>query len=604
VRRLLVTALAAVLAASVLAVVPLAPQAAQGEGDPELHLSVTEGLTGTRIGVTGQGCYLTDGVTAADGLLFQLVNPDGTAAASATLAVERDGTWDRVFTVPVGVPAGTYSVVGTCIAPMFEDLGQVDGGTFTVTGEGDAPPARESTEAITSPRQIEPYPAYDGQSTCSPSPKPGMVSFKDMFLRAYPGSGSYGISRDCSVGGTSEHKEGRAWDWALDAGSAADRRIADAAIAWLLATDQYGHRHAMARRLGVMYIIWNRRIFKLYQPNEGWQPYSGSSPHTDHVHISLTRAGGARTTSFWSLGLPGPDGQGTRPPPAPVPRARFSVETRDIRPTYDHVETGDFDGDGRIDVLWFGNGPRPQEIWWGRRTEGFARAGFQLGGRAEPVVGDFDGDGRDDVLWYRTGSGSGTIWYGRGNRTWTTATITVPARFGDPYVGDFNGNGTSDIFWYGEGDAFDRLWFGRPDRKFAALSTSVSGVYQPATGDFDGDGRDDILWYAPGAADDFLWTGRTDRTFLSTDQSIGLFLAPIVGDFNGNGRDDIFWYAPGRTQDKVWFGRADRTFAKGRTSNVTGTFAPTIAGDLDGDDHTDLIWYRAGTPIDEVWMAQ
>ena len=272
---------------------------------PWLELDQREARTGVTLRVTGAGCFLPDGVTGADGVLLQFINPNGTQAAAGTIEVERDGAWDAPFVVPGDLAVGTYSVQGRCIAPMYDDLGVVEGGSFTVTGIG--PPAAVTAEATPqSLAQIESYPAYDGQSTCSPSAKPGMVGFRDMVMAAYPGSGSYGISRDCAIGGTSEHKEGRAWDWANNANDPAGRARVDQFIQWLFATDQYGHRHAMARRLGVMYVIWNRQIFRMYRPDEGWTPYTGSSPHTDHAHISLTRAGGAGTTSFWTLGLPGP----------------------------------------------------------------------------------------------------------------------------------------------------------------------------------------------------------------------------------------------------------------------------------------------------------
>lgn len=38
----------------------------------------------------------------------------------------------------------------------------------------------------------------------------------------------------------------------------------------------------------VHYIIWNRRI--RYQGGQ-WQPYSGTNPHTLHMHVSVTSAG-------------------------------------------------------------------------------------------------------------------------------------------------------------------------------------------------------------------------------------------------------------------------------------------------------------------------
>lgn len=43
---------------------------------------------------------------------------------------------------------------------------------------------------------------------------------------------------------------------------------------------------ANAKRLSVTYVIWNRRWYDV-RTGKGWEPYSGPSPHTDHVHISF-----------------------------------------------------------------------------------------------------------------------------------------------------------------------------------------------------------------------------------------------------------------------------------------------------------------------------
>jgi hypothetical protein len=92
-------------------------------------------------------------------------------------------------------------------------------------------------------------------------------------------------------------------DWTRNAALPDQKAQADDFIAWLLATDAYGNAHANARRLGVSYIIWNTQMFRLYDVARGWQPYTGSSPHTDHVHISFTWAGAWARTSFFT-GVP------------------------------------------------------------------------------------------------------------------------------------------------------------------------------------------------------------------------------------------------------------------------------------------------------------
>lgn len=49
----------------------------------------------------------------------------------------------------------------------------------------------------------------------------------------------------------------------------------------------------------VAYVIWNRRI---WTHAKGWQPYSGSNPHTGHVHISIRHTKAAESGSAWALG--------------------------------------------------------------------------------------------------------------------------------------------------------------------------------------------------------------------------------------------------------------------------------------------------------------
>ena len=149
--------------------------------------------------------------------------------------------------------------------------------------------------------EIEPLADYEPQQLCSPSAKPGAIGLRSLVLRAYPMTGDSGISRACHVGGRSEHKEGRAWDWAVHVSDPEEHQAAAEVLGWLLATDEHGNEHAMARRLGVMYVIYNGNIWSAYAAERGWQPYVGRSDHTDHVHISFDEAGGLAQTSFWDV---------------------------------------------------------------------------------------------------------------------------------------------------------------------------------------------------------------------------------------------------------------------------------------------------------------
>jgi len=170
---------------------------------------------------------------------------------------------------------------------------------------------------------IENLAGYSPQRKCSPFAKPGTTAFANLLLRTYRSSRSLGIVRSCGVGGTSEHKEGRAFDWGVSIHSAQDRRAVRSLMHWLFKTDRHGNRYAMARRLGIQYMIWNRRIWGSYSASSGWRRYTGSNPHTDHVHFSLSWKGARKKTSFWrprrfdSNPQPNPT---PRPTPKPTPR--------------------------------------------------------------------------------------------------------------------------------------------------------------------------------------------------------------------------------------------------------------------------------------------
>ena len=142
---------------------------------------------------------------------------------------------------------------------------------------------------------------YVGQSTCDPTAKPYVVKFGDLLKSHYASvtTTSYGIGRNCNSGVT-EHSEGRALDWMLSVNDPTQKAVADSVTQWLSAPDAQGRPGAMARRFGIMYIIWNRKMWRAYDPGRGWAPYTGSAPHTDHIHFSFSWDGAYGRTSWWT----------------------------------------------------------------------------------------------------------------------------------------------------------------------------------------------------------------------------------------------------------------------------------------------------------------
>ncbi len=148
------------------------------------------------------------------------------------------------------------------------------------------------------PSALDVAPPYEPGTMCLTENQPGPVAFAKLLNATY-GTHVWGVLRACDQ----EHGEGRALDWMLDSTKPANLAIGNAVTRWLAAPDAQGRQGAMARRLGINYIIFNRQIWKAWAPDRGWQPYTGSSPHTDHIHLSFTWDGAVQRTSWWT-GVP------------------------------------------------------------------------------------------------------------------------------------------------------------------------------------------------------------------------------------------------------------------------------------------------------------
>jgi hypothetical protein len=158
-------------------------------------------------------------------------------------------------------------------------------------------------------QEIEDYAPYQPQTKCSPKAKPGAKALLRYVVHHFGGAAG-GISRPCSDASTSEHQEGRALDWTLDAERKVDRASAQAFLDFVLAADAAGDQDARARRMGIMYIIWDDHIYSSWNQFEPSDYLSSSCKkltkcsktlrHRDHLHVSLTRQAGRGLTSWYA----------------------------------------------------------------------------------------------------------------------------------------------------------------------------------------------------------------------------------------------------------------------------------------------------------------
>ena len=164
---------------------------------------------------------------------------------------------------------------------------------------------------------IEDYAAPTSPRSCAGVARPGVKKLRD-FVISNLGGKSLGIVRSCAVrhaGKLSDHHEGRAWDWGLMASDPEDRARAQVFLDWLFSPDEAGNPDANARRIGLTYIIWDRKIWSTR--GRQWRDYTGYSPHTDHIHMSLGWPGARGQTSFYDWLEGGEPPEPVAPPAEP-----------------------------------------------------------------------------------------------------------------------------------------------------------------------------------------------------------------------------------------------------------------------------------------------
>jgi len=290
---------------------------------------------------------------------------------------------------------------------------------------------------------------------------------------------------------------------------------------------------------------------------------------------------------------------------------------------------GDFNGDGKTDILWCmpnSNGwcVAPSPLWISNGDGTFTVTNLTNPNLFVPYLGDFNGDGKTDILWCNPygpgylgcydGTANSTsnlqLWTSNGNGTFSSTNINSSLAGYKPYLGDFNGDGKTDILWCnvfnGSGwcSSSSPIWMSNGDGTFASGNLTVPNTYIPFLGDFNGDGKTDILWCNPygagcyaaanSSANPQLWTSNGDGTFATSTLNSTLYAyAPYLGDFNGDGKTDVLWcnadiHGWCYTNSVLWMSKGDGTFVPITIANPS-QYVPYPA-DFNGDGKTDILW--------------
>ena len=178
-------------------------------------------------------------------------------------------------------------------------------------------------------------------------------------------------------------------------------------------------------------------------------------------------------------------------------------------------------------------------------------------------TGDFNGDGKTDLLLLNDTNHGVAIWQMNGTQVATavrrSAPSTPPAAGTIEDTGDFNGDGKADLLLLNDTNHGVAIWQMNGTQvdsqpQVGTINAAAAGTSQD-TGDFNGDGKTDLLllndtnhgvavWQMNGTQVDLKRPGRHHRYAAGTSQD--------TGDFNGDGKTDLLLLNDTKHGVAVW----------------------------------------------------
>ena len=275
--------------------------------------------------------------------------------------------------------------------------------------------------------------------------------------------------------------------------------------------------------------------------------------------------------------------------------------------------TGDFNGDGRLDVAVVNYNDNTVSVLLGNADGSYEpHVDYQVGtGPVGVVVADFNSDSKLDLAVVNancptapcTKLGTISVLLGNGDGTFQTA---IPHNVGKGptsiAAGDLDRNGKMDLVVANGQDNNVTLLLGNNNGTFTTLRSLAVGTNPKsvAIDDFNGDLKPDIVVANQGDGGIGLLKGNGNGTFnnqlvFATGPSP---VALAIGDFNEDGKPDVVTSNSGNATislliNNQFFGTPG--FLKHVDLSATAKGSGVITGDFNGDGHDDIAAIAAGT---------
>jgi hypothetical protein len=289
-----------------------------------------------------------------------------------------------------------------------------------------------------------------------------------------------------------------------------------------------------------------------------------------------------------------------------------------LGPLGDHVsdaKVADFNGDGHLDLaanvrlqddsvlqLRLGDG----EGRFGGSTELLRHLVSYWGHWAQLAVADLDRDGARDLAYLNADLNAADVLEGHGDGTFDVRTVPTAQYQNHIALADFDGSGLPDAVLLSQ----DRSVRVLPDLE--PTQRAGFGVF-PALGDFDGDGWDDVASLDDDASLQVHLTRATGGPVRRGPSAVPRGIHSLLsGRFDANGTTDLLLLtiqrSNGRRALSLLRGLGDGTFSPSEPIETHGEPGQVTTGDVDGDGDLDVVFSVApadnGTDLHEVRLLR
>lgn len=301
-----------------------------------------------------------------------------------------------------------------------------------------------------------------------------------------------------------------------------------------------------------------------------------------HMRSTVFSAAGGVTT---------PPPPSPPPPPPPPPGPDPSSDLKVLR------ERGraDFNGDGHSDLLWQNVSSGYLAAW---TLKGNSLLSSDLLSHRNQdnnwrmvATGDFNGDGKPDIVWHHITQGWVGVWYMNGLTLIDSVYLSVNRVADTDWQiagsGDFNGDGKPDIVWQHRTQRWLAVWL------MDGITVTASELMTPnqifdsqwrivGIADINLDSKADLVWRHRDSGDIGAWL----MNGLTLIDSIAFNPGQVaekeweiagVIDANGDGKPDLVWHHVTQGWVGVWY--------------------------MNGNDLLDSVWLGPGRVPDPAWKV-